>query len=247
MTIPFPPFPKEHGVWAMLAASIITGAAVAGSFNATVLSAAAGMLLLFMAKAPLKSILRSPDKGAYAWLAGYVVAAALLLLPLAPRIPASLAVLAAVVIIGAGPVYVRAMLQKKEMRIASEIPAMAVIALAAPFAHAAAGGKSTDAMFSIWILGLLYYAASSFRVRTVPGSNLLRPALAYYAILAIGLAIAAGCGKIPNLAAIAFIQLVENAFRALRPAREKISRLGRIELVKLAVFTALIIAGFVRT
>lgn len=229
----------------MLAASIITGSAAAGSFNPTVLSTAAALSLLFMAKAPLKSILRnSPDKGAFAWLAGYVVAASLLIFPLLPHVPIQLAVVAAVVVIIVGPVYLLAMRDRKEMRLSSEIPAMAVISLAAPFAYTAAGGESTGVMLSIWLLGLSYYAASSFRVRTVPGSNLLKPALAYYAVLATGLTIAVIGGIIPPLAAIAFLPLVENAFRALRPAREKISRLGRIELVKLAVFTTLMIAGF---
>jgi len=242
------PFPKEHGVWAMLAASIITGAAIAGSFRPMVLSTAAGLSLLFMAKAPLKSILRNlAGKNSFAWLSAYVLAAVPLLFPLLPHIPAAIASLAALVTIAVGPVYVLAMRNRTEMRISSEIPAMAVIALAAPFANAAAGGESSYVMSSIWLLGLLYYSASSFRVRTVPGSNLLRPALAYYAVLAIGLGIAAAGGKIPALAAIAFMPLLENAYRTFRPSREKLSLLGRIELVKLALFTALMIAGFVRT
>lgn len=238
------PFPKEHGVWAMLATSLVIGFAVVGAFDGAGLSMAASLAFLLMLKAPLKSFLRRRRRNDLLWAALYLSASGLFLLPFLPRITGSLATLTALVMIPSVPIYLTGLARKKEMQIAYEIPAMALLSLAAAFAYTGSGGTSTRIMVSIWLLGFLYYASSSFRVRFHPGSPSRATGLFYDTVLIGTVLIALILGWIPVAAGAAFLPLLEDVWRGFHPKKERFSDLGKIELVKTVFFAGLLIAGY---
>lgn len=238
------PFPKEHGVWAMLLTSLIIGFAVGGSVGFAGISVVLSLSLLLMAKAPLKSMLRSFEPVHLYWSIAYLLLSGLFLLPFLPLITPRLAILSAMVMLPAVPVYLAALFYKREMQITYEIPAMALLSLSASFSYTAAGGADTTTMFSLWLLGLLYYSASSFRVRSSPKSRTLNAGLIYYSILLLSICTAAALGLIPALAGLAFLPILENIWKTLRPRKEKISTLGRTELLKTIIFATFAIIGY---
>jgi len=233
MTIPFP---REHGVWAMLGASLTGGFLIAGRIDRVGLSLVIGLSLLLMSKAPIRDFLREPARSQALWAGTYLMLSSLFLLPALPRLPRGLIVLSLVVMSAAVPLYLAAMRKRKEMRIKYEIPAMALLALAAPYAYAVSGGKDIGVMMTIFVMTFVYYSGSSFRVRSTPGSKSLRPGLVYD-LAAIGGVFTAALAKlIPGIGVLAFLPFLENVWRALRPKREKLSYLGRVELLKVGIY-----------
>jgi hypothetical protein len=241
MTIPFP---KEHGVWAMLAVSVIIGSGAAGSFTTASAALSISLFFLLTSKAPIRSLLRGDDKNSIWWCLAYLTLSGLFMLPMIPLMSIDLFILTTAVMLPAVPIYLYAMWKKREMRIGYEIPAMLLLALAAPFAYAAAGGTQLKVMLILLALCFLYYAASSFRVRSTPGSKSLKAGLAYDTLLIAGVAMAASSALIPPLAALGFLPILENAWRALSPKKEKLSQLGRVEVIKIVIFATFMIAGY---
>lgn len=228
----------------MLVASLTAGFAIAGKIDAVGVSLVASLFFLLMSKAPLRDVLRGPTPSALQWFIAYIALSGLFLVPTLYRLTPPLILLASITMLPAIPVYLYAMRRRKEMHIRFEIPAMALLALAAPFAYTVSGGGDVLVMFSVFILTLLYYSGSSFRVRATPVSKSLRTGLAYYiavltAVFAFGL-----MGVIPKLAMGAFLPFFENVWRAVRPKREKISLLGRIEMAKVTVYLVFLIAAY---
>ena len=238
------PFPKEHGVWAMLASSLAGGFLIAGQIDLTGVSLLLGLSLLFMSKAPLRDLLRNPSRAHALWTAGYLGASGLLLFPGLLRLPHSIIVLSLLVMAPSVPVYLLAMHQRKEMRIRYEIPAMALLALAMPYAYSVSGGTNIRVALSIFLLTFFYYSGSSFRVRSTPESKSLRAGLFYDTAVVAGVLVFAAFKVLPPLVALAFLPFIENIWRAIKPQREKLSHLGRIELVKVVVYLFFLVLSY---
>lgn len=238
------PFPKEHGVWAMLASSLAGGFLIAGQIDLTGVSLLLGLALLLMSKAPIRDFLRNPVQPHALWAAGYLGASGLLLYPALVRLPPGILILSGLVMAPSVPVYLLAMHRRKEMRIRYEIPAMALLALAMPYAYSVSGGPDTGVAFSIFLLTFLYYSGSSFRVRSTPESKSLRAGLLYDAAVISGVLILAVSGTLPPVVALAFLPFLENIWRALNPRREKLSHLGRIELLKVVVYLFFLVLAY---
>ncbi len=238
------PFPKEHGVWAMLASSLAGGFLIAGQIDLTGVSLLLGLALLLMSKAPIRDFLRNPVQPHALWAAGYLGASGLLLYPALVRLPPGILILSGLVMAPSVPVYLLAMHRRKEMRIRYEVPAMALLALAMPYAYSVSGGPDTGVAFSIFLLTFLYYSGSSFRVRSTPESKSLRAGLLYDAAVISGVLILAVSGTLPPVVALAFLPFLENIWRALNPRREKLSHLGRIELLKVVVYLFFLVLAY---
>jgi len=241
------PFPKEHGVWAMLFTSLAIGFAVAGRITGAGAGVCLSLSMLLMLKAPLREMFRgrrTPRLTAWALL--YSFLGGLSILPFLPRVTPELAVLTGAVMGICVPVYLYGLARRREMQARFEIPAMALISLSAAFAYRSAGGEDGGLLLRLWLLCFLFYAASSFRVRSTPRSATRIPGLAYTGVVLILAGGAALTGTLPPLAALAFAPLLEDLWRGLRPRKESFSALGRIELAKTLVFAVLLVAAFRR-
>ncbi len=237
-----PPFPKEHGVWAMMYVSFTVGVVIAGSRNPVIYPTAVGLFFLLTLKAPLTAFLRKLDGVSAFWTAVYGTLAGLLMLPALFDMPRGLPYLALAVMVPAVPVYLWALASRKEMKIHFEAVAMALLSLAGPWGYASAGGNDTTAMIALWAFLVVFYVPSSFRVRFSPSSRHLKTGAVLTSILLVTIGTAALAGALSWLIVLAYLPLLEDLWRAMNPRKEPISLLGRIELAKtlwFAVFLTL--------
>lgn len=160
-------WPKEHGSWAVLAAPILVGLAIAGGGPPLLLLAfACAALGGFCLRVPLQSLAsRAPAAGAARWAAGFSVLAAAGALPLlfaygrwgllAFGVPAALML----------AFNIRANLARQAFSFTHEAAGILTLCLGAPAAFYAATGTASPEAWSAWALASLFFTGPVFHVK----------------------------------------------------------------------------------
>jgi hypothetical protein len=254
--------PAEHGAWAWLLVPFAVGVAVAGQVGLPVILTLAGALCAFLMRQPAAAWLRmrsgrgrasrADELLAAGWTVGLGMAAALCLAGLLALGRGALLwlLLPALAVL---LVYLAATRRGRAgMRTAwMELSGAVALALMAPAATIAAGGRLSALAWALWGLMGLCNALSVLYVRLRLADSHRRPAnragvaWAHAAGLA-AVAVAAGLGWVPPATALPLVGLLGRAVWAARRPRPvgDVRRFGLVELAVQALSGAWIAASY---
>jgi hypothetical protein len=259
--------PREHGAWGMLLVPLVTGAAVGlslghGWMPLALLVLAA--LSIFWLRTPVESWLGAgPMRAqgtqevnavvtAVAALGSVALVSLAALLWDGPRL--SLALLGAVAAVAFGAQALMKRVRRLRMT-AQTIGAIGLTSTAAA-AYCVAAGRLDARAFALWAANWLFAGDQIHFVQLrIHASRLAgareklsrgRAFLVGQAALAIALAVSWYIGRLPALAALAFVPVLARGFLwfASGPQTLAVKRLGWTELAHSVTFGALLVAGF---
>lgn len=212
-----PPFPHEHGAWAMLAMAPLLGLASVPAPSLAALLVFPGLFLLFLARyAALPAATRIVQGKArppgflarrLLWSAAYVAGAvacfwgALASTP-APSRPGAL--LSTTAVLGLGTVHAALALVGRDREAWAELLGMAGLGAAGPLVAFTAGGSSWAEAVPSLLLSFAYSASSLSWVRGYRASDRV-PAFAVHGLLTAALAGAAALGRLAWPVAAVFL------------------------------------------
>ncbi|GBE57788.1 hypothetical protein BMS3Abin01_00709 [bacterium BMS3Abin01] len=227
--------PREHGAWAMLLVPFLTGAMV-GAVTAPpdwwlLAAGLSGTLLLFTARPPLLLLFKRRTRsggfgeGARRLAINVLVpamAAAVLYLWLILCHDLGKMLILAAVGLPLFAIHLAFVDRRRERSAAAEMVGVALLTLTAPLAYGIATGGLDAVAWWLWLLNGLYFSTSIFYVKMRMTASRLRenrpgwrrklvPArntMAYSALAAALLAVAAGSGRIPAAAPAAYLPLL---------------------------------------
>jgi hypothetical protein len=256
------PIPREHGAWAILYGSFLTGLAAAGTLTPALLLFLAAMTGVFLAHEPLAKLARSLRHGARSelkrqwalWLAAEmtiaIIAGALLvflyqflaLLPIAFFVA---------VLLG---IHLKLTAGRKERSIPGELIGAVGLTSAGPSAYYVGSGEIDFAFWLVWLLNALYFASGIFYVK-MRVSRFLKPELfrrrardcaLYHTFVAFLLVLVAYKGWISWLMLLAFAPMISRAFWHTFRAEERlnIKRIGYSEVAFAVAFIVLFAIGW---
>lgn len=258
-----PPFPREHGAWAMLIAPLITGIGAARIFNLDTLLLALCAFGFFLLRLPLMLAIKSraPDTRAHAlrWSAIYAAftAAFGVLLLLSARLEAlvPLGAMGGFILI----IYLALAARRAEMSLLGEWLGIAGLALSAPAAYLVGTQVLDWTALGLYVLNVFYFGGTvvyvKFKVREQPRTaptNWVeklwagRVSIAYHAMAVTAVAFFAIIGWVPALVSLAFILPMGKVLVGVctRPARLNIKRIGLIELGFTLVFLVIMVVAY---
>ena len=257
--------PHEHGAWAMFAAPLLIGIGVAPALNGAVWLFALTAFGFFLLRYPLAITIKSraPDarRNALRWSAIYgaltIVAGAALV---AVTRLGSLILLGALGALSLA-VYLWLAARRAEMSFAGEWVGIAGLALGAPTAYLVATGTLDATALALYALNLMYFGGTvfyiKFKVREQPRVVALaagtreklwagRVTIGYHALALMLVALLAIVGRVPALAAAAFVLPFGKVVAGVmtHPARLNLPRLGMIELAITLAFALVVLAAY---
>jgi hypothetical protein len=247
-------WPKEHGSWAVLAAPILVGLAVAGGGPpAAVLAFAGAALGGFCLRVPLQSLFsRTPAPEAPRWAAGFSILAAAGAVPLFLYYGRWGLLAFAVPAAGMLAFNIRANLARQAFSFPNEAAGILTLCLGAPAAFYAATGRTSAEAWSAWVLSSLFFIGPVFHVKLAAlqhrgaADPAMRPAIEKMGRLSIAYHAAALAAAItladfdlsPWLALIPFGASMHKTWRRSRlaPAKVDFRRLGYQEVAYTCLF-----------
>lgn len=240
------PFTKEHGAYGMAITTFVIGSAIGGGFGIYTLSTIVGIILLIMAKYPIqmlfqkRSIDRKLKRRFVFWGLIFIYSGFLLLLPLFRNLSGRAVLLIIISPILHATFYFLTMLFKRDRTIFAEVLGISALSSSGVFGYYASGGEDVQLSMFIWMLALLYYTASIFKVRSLlmkEEKNFYRRLSFAYPIFCViivsGFAI---INLIQFCVLFSLLPLAENILVQFRSGKIDIRRTGWIEVVKSAVF-----------
>lgn len=256
------PIPREHGAWAILYGSFLTGLAAAGTFSLALLLFLLAVSGVFLAHEPLVKLVRSFKHGGRRelirrwalWLAVELttvsIAGAILVFHyrLLALLPIGFFV---ALLLG---VHLRLTAGHKERSVPGALIGVVGLTAAGPSAYYAGLGEIDAAFWLIWGLNVLYFASGIFYVK-MRVSRFLKPAvfksrardcIVYHALQGALLLVAAFNGCISWLMLAAFAPVIFRAFWHTFHSEQQldIKRIGYSEVVFTAVFIVLFALGW---
>lgn len=256
------PIPREHGAWAILYGSCLTGLVAAGTLTPALLLFLAAMTAVFLAHEPLVKLVRSLKHGARPelirqwalWLAGeltiVLVAGALLVLQhrLFPLLPIAIFV---AVLLG---IHLTLTAGRRERSVPGELLGVVGLTSSGPSAYYVGSGEIDFAFWLIWSLNILYFASGIFYVKMRVGRFLkpelfrrrARDCIIYHALVALLLVAAVYNEWISWLMSLAFAPMIIRAFWHTFHAEKqlRIKRIGYSEVAFAVVFILLFAIGW---
>ncbi len=260
-----PPFPREHGAWAMFAVPLIVGVSAARTVKLDVALFALTAFGFFLLRYPLMLALRarapSTRTTALQWSVVYALftgVCGIVLLVMTQLVALYFFAALGFVLL---TLYLVLTLQRAEMSTLGEWIGVAGLALGAPGAYLVATRALDATAFALYGLNILYFGGTisyiKFKVREQPrmttASTTMRArvwagrvTLAYHLIVITLLTLAAVLGFLPLLAPIAFVLPLGKVIGGVltRPARVNLPRLGLIELGLTLVFALVIVWAY---
>jgi hypothetical protein len=256
------PIPREHGAWAILYGSFLTGLAAAGTFNLPLLLHLLAMSGVFLAHEPLVKLVRSLKHGgrrelmqwwafwAAVELATASIAGAILVFhyQLLTLLPIALFV---ALLLG---IHLKLTAGRKERSVPGELIGVFGLTSAGPSAYYVCLGEIDSAFWLIWSLNVLYFASGIFYVK-MRVSRFLKPALfksrarncvAYHTLQTVLLMAAAFNGWISWLMFLAFAPVICRAFWHTVHSEQQlnIKKIGYSEVVYTVAFIVLFAIGW---
>jgi hypothetical protein len=258
-----PPFPREHGAWAMLIAPLITGIGAARIFNLDTLLLALCAFGFFLLRLPLMLAIKSRalDTHAHAlrWSAIYAAftAAFGVLLLLSSRLEAlvPLGAMGGFILI----IYLALAARRAEMSLLGEWLGIAGLALSAPAAYLVGTQVLDWTALGLYVLNVFYFGGTvvyvKFKVREQPRTaptNWVeklwagRVSIAYHAIVFGWIGLFVALGWMPAFVSLAFILPLGKVLGGVltKPARLNIKRIGFIELGFTLAFLLIVVIAY---
>ncbi len=254
------PIPKEHGAWAVLYASFLSGAASVGRFEMEILFFWVVVTALFLARHPLSRLARlravgpiDADKFNY-WMYWFVI---YLGVGLAATVPL-LFYYQLWYLIPMGSVAVLVLLahpylsgKRAERRLLGEFLGVFGLTLAAPGAYYVMQGRLDDVGLLLWFWNLLYFTSGIFYVKMrvgcfarKPDAHLLLWQCAFYHLLLLFLVTTCvWWGGVSPLFLIAFLPIVVRAFVGMLIRRRglNLKRIGYAEIGFTVIFVVFLV------
>lgn len=263
-----PPFPKEHGSWAMLIVPLLLGLVIAPEWHwrvSVLLVAALGFFLLRQPLAVLvKTRKRADSDKAYLWrwaaLYGGLTALSGGWLVLAQ----GLWWLVVMGLVGGVLLLFHLWLvsRRQEMSLGGELAGVAGLALGAPMAYYTAGGQLDRLAALLWLINLLYFGGTVFYIKLKVRQQPRLPApegvserlvkakacLAYQTAALTLLITLATLQWAPLLMPLAFVpvtfKMIYGAWRWQDKKSLNLVRLGVAEIFHAVVFAGLVMLVF---
>ena len=254
------PIPKEHGAWAVLYVSFLSGAASVGRFEVEILIFWVVVTAFFLARHPLSRLARlravgpiDADKFNY-WMYWFVI---YLGVGLAATVPL-LFYYQLWYLIPMGSVAVLVLLahlylsgKRAERRLLGEFLGVFGLTLAAPGAYYVMQGRLDDVGLLLWFWNLLYFTSGIFYVKMrvgcfarKPDAHLLLWQCAFYHLLVFFLVTTCvWWGGVSPLFLIAFLPIVVRAFVGMLIRRRglNLKRIGYTEIGFTVIFVVFLV------
>ncbi len=166
-----PPFPREHGAWAMFLVSLVVGWLVAGEWNLQGTVLALSATGAFLGRHPMGLALKarrrrkSIDRSLAIWTGAYLAIGGLgglWLITLGER-PGLLVFVPLATLLFAA--YLRQVAHRKEYSVLGELLGIAGLVLNAPAAYYASSGRFDATAGGLWVIHLLYFSGSVFYIK----------------------------------------------------------------------------------
>jgi len=256
------PIPREHGAWAILFGSYLTGLAAAGTFSLPLLLFLLAISGVFLAHEPLVKLVRSLKHGgrrelmqqwalwAAVELTTASIAGAILVFQyrLLTLLPIGLFV---ALLLG---IHLRLIAGRKERSVPGELIGVVGLTSAGPSAFYVGFGETDTAFWLVWSLNVLYFASGIFYVK-MRVSRFLKPAvfksrargcIAYHSFQTAVLLAAAFNGWISWLMFLAFVPVICRAFWHTIHSEQQlnIKRIGYSEVAFTVAFVVLFAIGW---
>lgn len=256
-----PPFPREHGAWAMLVIPLLLGLAVGRALETAALLLLPAMTFLFLSRyaalpAAARLIEGKPALPGYLarrffWTGIYLSGClACFLGALAQTAPgarrAALGVAVVTVLLGGAQTV--AALAGRGRSLWAELLGMAGLASAAPLVAAVSGHPVDARALGAALLALAYFVSSlvfvrAYRARARGEARAAVPCLAAHAVLGALLALLWMTGFIPAGALAAFIPVFTRTAWGLMSPPKNIRALGWSEVAVALLFTGMVLAA----
>lgn len=253
------PLPREHGAWAILYGSFLTGFAAAWTLDLKILLFLMVVSGVFLSHEPLVKLIRSLKHGGQPelirwwsfWLTAELTAVALagsiLLIhyQLFVLLPIGLVV---AMLFG---VHLKLSAGRKDRSVTGELLGIVGLTASGPSAYLVGVGNFDAAFWLIWSLNFLYFASGIFYVK-MRVSRFLKPALfkrrardcvIYHSLQGILLAAGALSGWIPWMMLLAFAPIIVRAFWHTFHSEKQlnIKRIGYSEVLFTVTFIVLFV------
>ncbi len=257
-----PPFPQEHGAWAMLYAPLLIVVLVLGNFAIPALLFLLATTAIFLAHEPLSILVKlnpkrpsSPQifRASKIWLAIYTslaFAATALLLFIDQR---WLLLPFGVVLVVLLSTHIYLASKREERSVGGEFLGVISLTLTAPGAYYVVTGKLDQMSLWLWLLNIVYFTSSIFYVKMrvsrfakkQTAQKLTGQCVAYHVALALGLTICLWNGWLTAFAALAFLPIVLRSFVGLTPQKGKLNlqRIGIAESIYTLIFVIFLTLG----
>jgi hypothetical protein len=262
-------FPREHGAWGILLVPLIAGAAVglaAGGHGLSLIPLTVLTLSLFCLRTPVESLLGTTPmkvqngderRVVVKFVVGLSVVSASALMALLWR-GRNLELLLLGMIAGiafGGQTVLKKI--SRNFRMAAQIAGALGLTATAPAAYYVVTGRIDWTALALWLANWCFASdqihfvqlrihaakANGIRERLVRGKGFF----AGQVVLAVALAFAWRFGRMPGIAALAFVPLLLRGFGWFfrKPEALAVHKLGKDELTHAIVFGALTIVGFI--
>ncbi len=254
------PIPREHGAWAVLYASFISGAASVGRFEVEILIFWVAVTAFFLARHPLSRLARlravgpiDADKFNY-WMHWFVIYLGVGLAATVPllfyyQLGYLIPMGSAAVLVLLAHLYLSG--KRAERNLLGEFLGVAGLTLTAPGAYYVMQGRLDDVGFLLWFWNLLYFTSGIFYVKMrvgcfarKPDAHLLLWQCVLYHLLLLFLIIPwVWWGWVSELFLIAFLPIVVRAFAGMLIRRRglNLKRIGYTEIGFTVIFVVFLV------
>ncbi len=245
------PFTREHGAYGMAITSFVIGSVIGGRLMLTTFTTLAGILLLIMAKFPVQMLFqrRSIDvqlKKKFAlWGFIFTHSGMLLFLPIYHKLPERALTVVVIFVIFHLILYFILLFFRKERTIFAEVIGISALSLSGTFGYYASSGADSQTAIFIWMLSLLYYTASIFKVRSIlfkeEGDFYRWVSLIYPVFCVIIISGIAMMNLIQFSVLLCLLPLLDNILVQFKKGKIDIRKTGWMEVAKSAVFGIILI------
>jgi hypothetical protein len=245
------PFTREHGAYGMAITTFVIGAGIGGNLKLWTLTTLLALILFIMAKFPLSILLqgrnidRAMKKQFVFWAFVFIHTGFLLALPLLKNLQSNKLFFAVTIVLAHIILYFLFVLVRKERTVLAEVAGISAICISGILGYLSSGGEDIKSAVLIWIIPLLYYTASIFKVRSLilkeereffKRINLLYPL--FCSIIVLFMAV---MNFVQYSVLLCLLPLVENILVNFKKERVDIRRTGWIEVAKSAIFGIILI------
>jgi hypothetical protein len=257
-----PPFPHEHGAWAMLYAPLLIAVLVLGRFELPILFFLLATTAIFLAHEPLAVLVKlnpkrpsSPQifRASKWWLAIYSVVAIAATLPLILQYQRWWLVPFGVVLLAFLTAHIYLAAQREERTIGGEFLGVISLTFTAPGVYYVVTGRLDHFCLLLWALNIVYFTSSIFYVkmrvsRFAKKKNARRltwQCAGYHVLLMALLGWLMWQGEITLVAATAFLPIVVRTFAGMKEQQRKLNlkRIGIAESVYTLLFVVFLVWG----
>lgn len=245
------PITREHGAYGMAITCFIIGAAIGGNWKLWTFTTLIALILFIMAKFPLQILLQgrkidiATRKQFIFWSFVFLHTGFLLTLPLLKVLSLQLLFFTGLIAGFHILLYFLFVLMKKERTILAEVAGISSICISGILGYFSSGGGEIRSAILIWVIPLLYYTASIFKVRSLilrEGKEFFKGLNLYYPIFcSIIILILAVMNLIQYSVLLCLLPLLENIIVNFKDERVDIRKAGWIEVAKSAIFGLILI------